>query len=198
MMLRYLAATPFGLAVTLALLLSMQALIESGSIETPGKQLKIPILFGRVVEPEPVPPYVPEARYLPPVTLPDTRPPVINDGDGIGVPFRKPTAKPGEPVMRRIDLNQLTDGPLVHMVRVSPSFPPAAVRLGIGGLVTVQFDVTADGRVANPIVIESSHSVFESAALKAALKFRFKPKVADGMPVPVNGIQYRFRFELDD
>ena len=84
------------------------------------------------------------------------------------------------------------------MVRVKPAFPPKALRLGMDGFVTVQFDVSAAGKVVNLMVVESSHTLFEPAAVRAAMKFRFKPRVVDGEPVAVSGISYRFRFDLDD
>jgi protein TonB len=40
--------------------------------------------------------------------------------------------------------------------------------------------------------------VFDSAALKAALKFKYKPKVIDGDPVATSGVQNKISFELID
>jgi protein TonB len=40
--------------------------------------------------------------------------------------------------------------------------------------------------------------VFDSAALKAAFKFKYKPKVIDGEPVATAGVQNKISFELID
>jgi protein TonB len=38
--------------------------------------------------------------------------------------------------------------------------------------------------------------VFDSAATKAAAKFKYKPKVIDGDPVATGGVQNKISFEL--
>jgi protein TonB len=38
--------------------------------------------------------------------------------------------------------------------------------------------------------------VFQSAALKAAEKIKYKPRVVDGQPVDVPGVQYKFLFQM--
>jgi len=60
----------------------------------------------------------------------------------------------------------------------------------------VQFDVDADGRVINVAVIEATHPAFARPAMRAAERFRYKARVADGVPVVTPGLRYRFRFEL--
>ena len=89
------------------------------------------------------------------------------------------------------------DGPLVAMVRVSPTYPTSMSTRGIEGWVTVQFDVLPDGTVGNVTVLASSNRSFERSAIQAAGRFRFKARVADGVPRTSTGVQYRFRFELD-
>ena len=80
------------------------------------------------------------------------------------------------------------------------------------GWVIVEFTVTDQGTVVNPVVVEncgwiknarnegecfeSPNSVFDSAAIKAALKFKYKPKVIDGEPVETAGVQNKITFEL--
>jgi protein TonB len=52
--------------------------------------------------------------------------------------------------------------------------------------------------VINPTVIESDPpSVFDSAAINAASKFKYKPKMVNGTPVEVPGVRNIIRFELD-
>ena len=46
--------------------------------------------------------------------------------------------------------------------------------------------------------MESCNSLFERAALNAALKFRYKPRVVDGQPIEVAGVQNKITFLLED
>ena len=69
---------------------------------------------------------------------------------------------------------------------------------GVEGWVDVRFDVMTNGLVTNIVVTRSSHKAFEKAAIKAAQRFRFKAPVVDGVPQVATGIDYRFRFEMND
>ena len=65
------------------------------------------------------------------------------------------------------------------------------------GYVDVVFDVTPSGSVTNIRIIDSSHAGFEKSAIEAAQRFRYKPRMLDGMPVGDTGIRYRFRFRME-
>ena len=70
---------------------------------------------------------------------------------------------------------------------------------GLEGYVLIEFTVTRTGAVANPVVIRSEPpNVFDRAALAAVLKFKYKPRVVDGEPIDVPGVQNMIRFELAD
>jgi len=106
----------------------------------------------------------------------------------------------------------ITDGEYLPIVKVQPQYPRRALSRGLAGYVIVEFTVTEAGTVRDPIVIEncghipsarnptecvdSPNSVFDSAAMKAALKFKYKPKVIDGVPVETAGVQNKITFEL--
>jgi protein TonB len=47
------------------------------------------------------------------------------------------------------------------------------------------------------VVIESTSSLFDRAALESALKYKYKPRVIDGEPVEVPGVRTIIRFELE-
>lgn len=107
------------------------------------------------------------------------------------MPFRRrnhPSVQAGAP----------PDGALVNLVRVGPVYPARAIAQGVEGHVIVQFDVTAEGKVVNIVIVESSNSVFDNAAIKAAARFKFKPRVVDGIALVSTGIQNLFTFRLDD
>ena len=78
-------------------------------------------------------------------------------------------------------------------------YPRRAQTRGIEGYVILEFVVTKTGSVRDPVVIEAKPpGIFNRAALQAALKFKYKPKVVNGEPIDVAGVQNRITFELQD
>ena len=91
-----------------------------------------------------------------------------------------------------------TDGEYLPIVKVAPMYPARAQSQGIEGWVLLSFTVTEAGGVADPKVIESQPpGVFDEAAKKAVLKFKYKPRVESGKPIAVPNVQHLIRFELD-
>ena len=91
-----------------------------------------------------------------------------------------------------------SDGEYLPIVQVAPSYPRRAQQRGTEGYVLLEFTVTAQGRVADPRVIESEPSdVFDRAALDAVKRYRYEPRVQDGEPVAVEGVQHLITFEID-
>ena len=92
-----------------------------------------------------------------------------------------------------------SDGEYLPIVKVAPVYPRRAQTRGIEGYVLLEFIVTKTGAVANPTVIEASPpGIFDRAAINAALKFKYKPKVVNGEPIDVAGVRNRITFELAD
>jgi protein TonB len=92
----------------------------------------------------------------------------------------------------------VSDGEYLPIVKVAPVYPSRALSRGLEGYVIVEFTVTRQGTVRDPVVVESSSSLFERAAVEAALKFKYKPRVIDGEPVEVPGVQNKITFEIQD
>jgi len=57
----------------------------------------------------------------------------------------------------------------------------------------------AQGTVRNPFVVDGqcTSSLFHSASVQAALKFKYKPRVIDGQAVEVPGVQNKFTYEIE-
>lgn len=91
----------------------------------------------------------------------------------------------------------VSDGDYLPIVKVAPVYPRRALQRGIEGHVIVEFTVTRQGTVRDPFVVESTSSLLEKAALEAVLKFKYKPKVVDGEPVEVAGVQNKITFRLE-
>ena len=91
------------------------------------------------------------------------------------------------------------DGDFLPIVKVQPVYPRRALSRGIEGYVIVEFTVTKNGSTRDPIVVESNPlRIFDSAAMKAALKFKYKPRIVDGEPVEVAGVQNKISFQIAD
>lgn len=67
------------------------------------------------------------------------------------------------------------DQPLILLHQVDPDFPAAIVRRQKKGVVTVRFEVQADGSVSQPEVIRSSNPRLNPAALAAVAQWKFQP-----------------------
>ena len=83
------------------------------------------------------------------------------------------------------------------LIKVAPVYPVDAYRAGQEGYVLLEFSVNDKGRVVNPVVVEESpDGVFVDAAIKAALDFRYIPRVVDGTAVSTDGVRNLITFEI--
>ncbi|MCZ6640597.1 MAG: TonB family protein [Gammaproteobacteria bacterium] len=97
----------------------------------------------------------------------------------------------------RSDGGGFPDGNYLPIVKVAPVYPRDAQTQGIEGYVVLEFVVTRTGRTADVVVVESSPpDVFDSAALNAVQRYKYKPRVVDGKPIEVAGVRNRISFEL--
>jgi protein TonB len=91
------------------------------------------------------------------------------------------------------------DGEYLPIVKVAPIYPRRAQTRGITGYCIVEYTVTKNGSIRDPQAVDCSPSgVFERASVKAAEKFKYKPRVVDGEPIEVAGVQNKFTFELEN
>lgn len=91
------------------------------------------------------------------------------------------------------------DGEYLPIVKVAPMYPRRANSRGIEGYCTVQYTVTKSGSVKDPVAVDCQPSgYFERASIKAAMKFKYKPRVIDGEAIDVTGVMNRFTYELED
>jgi len=91
-----------------------------------------------------------------------------------------------------------SDGDYLPIVKVAPMYPESAASRGIEGYVLLQFTVTETGSVENPQVIEAQPSgIFDDAAKKAVLRFKYKPRIENGKAARVEGVKQVITFELD-
>ena len=198
---RYAFSIVIGTVVTLSLLFIMQLLIVTGkqALTDPRERHKLEFVRVKKNENLNTQDLTPEKPPKPPETPPETPP---QDMDNIDPDA--PTIDVGRPeVTANTDIGgpgsmNIAEGDYLPIVRVAPVYPSRALSRGLEGFVDMSFTVTSTGTVKDPIVLQSTSSLFERAATRAVLKFKYKPRVVDGIPVEVSGVKTRITFELEE
>ena len=80
-----------------------------------------------------------------------------------------------------------------------PSYPDEARAAEVTGYAVVKVTITTSGAVKNPVLVEENpaNAGFGAAALKAAHKLKYSPRVVDGRPQEVPDVQYKFTFQIE-
>jgi protein TonB len=101
--------------------------------------------------------------------------------------------------MTGISMSAGSDRDVVPLVRINPDYPQRALSRGIEGWVQVQFTISETGAVLDPVVVDASpKGMFDDAALKAIARWRYNPKIENGVGVQRVGLQTIIRFTLED
>ncbi len=107
------------------------------------------------------------------------------------------TTAPVQEMLGVYGLDDLDEAPQ-PLVRTPPVYPHRARLRGIEGVVMIEFVVRNDGTPGDIRVIEAyPHGWFEDAARRAVQRWRFRPGMRDGAPVPTR-LRQQIRFELDN
>lgn len=195
---RIIAAIGLGAGVTFGLLFLMQMLIASGrGINTDARRFEITDFVRvereqRVEREENKPEKPPEPEQQPDMPNPDQN---TNYDNSLAVSMSAPS------VNTSVNVGGLgfgvSDGEYLPIVKVAPVYPSRAASRGLEGYVIVEFTVTQTGATKDIFVVESTSSLFERAAMDAASKFKYKPRVIDGNPVEVAGVRNKITFVLE-
>ncbi len=190
-----------ALIVTFALLFVMQLLIETGKAsitDTVSGRLVdfVRVKREEVTERKKVKPKKPITPEQPPPDMPQ---PQMDSADMSGadvVGISSPSMSADLNISGNFGFS-VADGEYLPIVKVAPVYPRRAQERGIEGYVVLEFIVTKAGTVMNPVVIEADPpNIFDRAAIQAALKFKYKPRVVDGEPIDVPGVRNIIRFEI--
>lgn len=203
---RFAASVVLSGAITLSLFLLMHFLVTNrgGSAgydhDSPSIQFG-PVPEERPLEPPPLrePPEPPKANHPPP--RPQLATPVVQ-------PPQPPLPLVSVP---RLNLLATGSGPylggpsqqsgaaqsgIVPLVRIQPRYPARAAMAKVEGWVELSFTITPTGGVVDVRVTDSNPPrIFDQEARRALLKWKFKPRVVDGVPVPQRATQ-RMDFRL--
>ena len=103
------------------------------------------------------------------------------------------------------------DGEYIPLFKVQPIYPRRALERGTQGYAITSFTITESGTVENAVALEGycgdpedpnaelrECSIFNSASVRASLKLKYKPKIVDGKPTPVENVKHRFTFKMDN
>jgi protein TonB len=206
---RVVLAAAVAAGVTFGLFLFMHKLISSGGDERRDLEAIAGIRFGPIEIPDEI---MTRTRRKPPKPPPPKEPPP---------PPRMKVAKMNQQVqnMPRMDLPNLdvplvggegmfignfqqvdktAEGDIIPVVVIRPIYPRDAAMAGIEGWVQVEFTITESGTVKDPRVIDARPPrVFNREAIRAILKWKFKPRVVDGVAIERRATQI-IDFSLSD
>ena len=201
MLARYAFSTVVGVVVTLSLLFIMQLLIATGqkALTEPRERLQLDFVRVKRNEQLNTQELVPEKPPKPPEVPPEAPPQSVDTID----PSAPKINVPAPQVAAETDIGgpggmNIAEGDYLPIVRVAPVYPARALSRGLEGYVDMSFTVTTTGTVKDPIVVFSTSSLFERAAIRAVLKFKYKPRVVDGVPVDVPGVKTRITFKIEE
>lgn len=86
----------------------------------------------------------------------------------------------------------------IPLVRIPPRYPMRARMKRIEGWVKIEFSITEEGAVVDAIVVESHpRHVFDSEALRAISRWKFKPRIVGGEGVQQRAVQL-LEFKLNN
>lgn len=138
----------------------------------------------------------PEMPEVPTIVATDT---TLTAGIDLSIRPARDLGRAAGPLQTMNMTMALPDGDYMPLVRIQPQYPRRALQKRVEGYVVIELTVAADGSVKNDSirVMEAfPRGYFERAAMQAAEKFKYKPKVINGQSVDVPHVTYKFVFEL--
>ena len=91
------------------------------------------------------------------------------------------------------------DGSYVPIFQVPPVYPRRALERGIEGCVMLKFTVTKVGSTREPMVEWAvPPGIFDRAAMRSALKYKYKPQIRDGEAIEVPNVRTVVIFKIED
>ena len=186
-----------GVLVTFLLIILMYKLIDSGSKDLdPKDSIKIPDFLHRErqvtenVNSEVAKPDEPEA---PPPDIPDDNIEfeVPDNAISMAAPAAGGNLSIGNSGFAR-------DSDYIPVYVPQPRYPNRAQTRGKEGYAVVEVIITTTGGVRDPVMLEEWPEGwgFGRAALKAALKLKYNPRVIDGVGQEVPNVMYKFTFQM--
>ncbi|MBH0047296.1 energy transducer TonB [Pseudoalteromonas sp. NZS11_1] len=90
-------------------------------------------------------------------------------------------------------------GDATPIVRINPKYPTTAARDGIEGWVQLSFSISPTGEVIDPVVINAEPKrTFDREAIRAIKRWKYRPKVIEGVAQLQTGQTVQLDFKLDN
>lgn len=198
----WLLAAAAGILVSLALFWLMQAMIAVENLRLPAAEPLKMIDFVRLKQQPRLPPPTrrqppkPPEKEPPPPKLPLTTPrPNISPAPDIDLPpldIPLPSERLSGSLTAGISVGpgSQPSGDVIPLAKFPPRYPVRAQMRRIEGWVKVEFTITEDGSVKDAKIVEAHPpGVFDSEALRAIRRWKFKPKEIDGRRVEQRAVQ---------
>jgi len=84
------------------------------------------------------------------------------------------------------------------LIRIEPNYPRKAAMQGIEGWVQLKFNITPSGSVSDVKILDSKPPrIFDRSAVRALLKWKYRPKIEDGVPVEQKNLKVQLDFKLE-
>lgn len=195
---RYSTALLGAFTITFFLFLGMHFLIVPEETEKPTLKSHGPIVLGKIRDPE-----LPLKRIPKPEKIIDIIEPVdwtkptqeTPSKNTIKIGSFTPPKRTGPTSPRGIGL---ANGDIQPLRKFAPAYPRGPQSREIEGYVIVRFTVNKMGAVENITIVESTHNAFERPSVRAVAKYKYKPRVIDGIAVEVQGVMEKISFKLED
>jgi protein TonB len=187
------AVVTFGLFFLMQILIAMDAVepergesIKIADITMPDIEIEV-----QRIQPKPQVPDEPEE-------VPDLPEPEFN--------VNAPTTEGIQVARVAVDVGDLgagisvsaSDAEYLPIVVIQPQYPARALQREIEGWCQVMFTVDENGGVLDPMVVDADPpGIFDSASLRAVTRFKFNPRTVNGQAVKTPGVQYVFRYNLE-
>ncbi|MDA7839181.1 energy transducer TonB [Luminiphilus sp.] len=186
-----------AIPVAIGLFYIMQSLVDRDFKQEDSKARKIAdiIVPDKVIETN-LKEVLPEKIEDPEEPPPDLEPIEFDSDVDMGVVNNAPTTG----ITLKLNSSGMSsgDGEYLPIVKVAPIYPRRAQTRGISGYCIVEYTVTKTGSIRDPQAVDCQPSgIFDRASVKAAAKFKYKPRVVDGEPIEVAGVQNKFTYELE-
>ena len=201
-MVRFLVSILLGAAVTFGLFVFMAFLVSSGDRSKDDQQENIIVEVNttppksaaeqrrRVPPPPPPPPKTPPKQQTP-------EPEASNDTGGLNFNMPGVQMSSASTGLSAPGAGMGRDGDATPIVRIEPKYPIQAARDGKEGYVILSFSINKIGGVEDVKVIEAKpKSVFDKEARRALRKWKYKPKIVDGVPLVQKGLTVQLDFKM--
>jgi len=202
-MVRFIVSILLGASIAFGLFIVMAKLVEND---------------GKAMEALPPPPVIDivmqkpddevqtRVRKPPPPPPPPQEPPKVElvepdaaDPDASGFSLSIPAVDTGGISTSVGGVGAMRDGDAAPIVRIPPDYPPQASRDGKEGWVRLSFTINEVGGVEDVEVIDADPKrIFDRNAKRALRKWKYRPKIVDGVAQKQFGLEVQLDFKLGE